>query len=529
MLNYRLALKLEPDDRATLAHVQELARRWRAKREAKRRRCATASTRGDLAGAGDSARARCARSIPFDPRATRRRAPARGRAGRGQIERAPRARPARLQLRRSTRRAEQAFELGARARPEQRDGARLPRPTSSASAREEPRRRRAPAQRAAAAASRARSRASRRRDPRRGPTTERARGRAARTTLTRRSARTPRPRTPTPKHARARRHLAGLRAELQPEVAGADRVRPAHYQQEDLQSALDAVAARAADRARQRGGARLRGARRAAAREPRAPASERRCRRASAERRARDAPRARAACAARPARLGCARRARRRARARHAAQRRGAASRPLLARGAARAHRRAPRGCARWRASCARSRCAGTRCCAATWPATRSSARLRADGPVRAHRRGRWDRFETAFVDRGADLAPKRHARESAGDLGDGNTLLLPRARRSIARGHLGAQVGAVAVRHDGRAPRRRRRASAPTASSRARSRSPGEPSADPTVAGYVVYAQPERERHVPARHPARGTLRDHVGRSRASATCACSTTAWRR
>lgn len=51
VLNYRLALKLQQEDRATLAHVQELVRRLASEREAKRVELREAFARGDLAGA----------------------------------------------------------------------------------------------------------------------------------------------------------------------------------------------------------------------------------------------------------------------------------------------------------------------------------------------------------------------------------------------------------------------------------------------------------------------------------------------
>jgi fibronectin type 3 domain-containing protein len=98
-------------------------------------------------------------------------------------------------------------------------------------------------------------------------------------------------------------------------------------------------------------------------------------------------------------------------------------------------------------------------------------------------------RFQTAYTDRGADLAAKIDARESAGDLGDGNTYYY-RVRPFDPRGHLGAQVapsqsGTTAARP------------APPTGFRAYSQLPRqvalswEPSADPTVAGYVVERSP--------------------------------------
>ncbi len=98
-------------------------------------------------------------------------------------------------------------------------------------------------------------------------------------------------------------------------------------------------------------------------------------------------------------------------------------------------------------------------------------------------------RFQTAYTDRGADLGAKLNARESAGDLGDGNTYYY-RVRPFDPRGHLGAQVapsqsGTTAARP------------APPTGFRAYSQLPRqvalswEPSPDPTVAGYVVSRSP--------------------------------------
>jgi fibronectin type 3 domain-containing protein len=98
-------------------------------------------------------------------------------------------------------------------------------------------------------------------------------------------------------------------------------------------------------------------------------------------------------------------------------------------------------------------------------------------------------RFQTAYTDRGADLGSKLNARETAGDLGDGNTYYY-RVRPFDPRGHLGAQVapsqsGTTAARP-----------TAPTGF-RAYSQLPRqvalswEPSPDPTVAGYVVSRSP--------------------------------------
>jgi len=98
-------------------------------------------------------------------------------------------------------------------------------------------------------------------------------------------------------------------------------------------------------------------------------------------------------------------------------------------------------------------------------------------------------RFQTAYTDRGADLSAKLNARESAGDLGDGNTYYY-RVRPFDGRGHLGAQVSG---------PQSGTTAARPTPPTgfRAYSQLPRqvalswEPSPDPTVAGYVVTRSP--------------------------------------
>jgi fibronectin type 3 domain-containing protein len=98
-------------------------------------------------------------------------------------------------------------------------------------------------------------------------------------------------------------------------------------------------------------------------------------------------------------------------------------------------------------------------------------------------------RFQTATTDRGADLGAKLNARETAGDLGDGNTYYY-RVRPFDSRGHLGAQVapplsGTTAARP------------APPTGFRSYSQLPRQvalswdPSADPTVSGYTVSRSP--------------------------------------
>jgi fibronectin type 3 domain-containing protein len=98
-------------------------------------------------------------------------------------------------------------------------------------------------------------------------------------------------------------------------------------------------------------------------------------------------------------------------------------------------------------------------------------------------------RFQTAYTDQGTDLGAKLNARETAGDLGDGNTYYY-RVRPFDSRGHLGAQVspplpGTTAARPT------------PPTGLRAYSQLPRqvalswEPSPDPTVSGYVLSRSP--------------------------------------
>jgi hypothetical protein len=98
-------------------------------------------------------------------------------------------------------------------------------------------------------------------------------------------------------------------------------------------------------------------------------------------------------------------------------------------------------------------------------------------------------RFATAYTDRGADLAAKVNARETAGDLGDGNAYWY-RVRPFDSRGHLGAQVSAPLSGTTAARP-------APPTGFRAYSQLPRQvalswdSSADPTVSGYVISRSP--------------------------------------
>lgn len=98
-------------------------------------------------------------------------------------------------------------------------------------------------------------------------------------------------------------------------------------------------------------------------------------------------------------------------------------------------------------------------------------------------------RFSISYLDRGADLGSKLRARESAGDLGDGNTYHY-RVRPFDSFGHLGAQVSAPQPGTTAALP-------AAPAAFRAWSQLPRqvalswEPLPDPTVTGYVVLRSP--------------------------------------
>jgi fibronectin type 3 domain-containing protein len=98
-------------------------------------------------------------------------------------------------------------------------------------------------------------------------------------------------------------------------------------------------------------------------------------------------------------------------------------------------------------------------------------------------------RFSISYHDRGTDLGSKVRARESAGDLGDGNTYYY-RVRPFDSFGHLGAQVSAPQAGITAKPP------AAPGAF-RAYSQLPRqvalswEPLDDTTVAGYVVQRSP--------------------------------------
>jgi hypothetical protein len=99
------------------------------------------------------------------------------------------------------------------------------------------------------------------------------------------------------------------------------------------------------------------------------------------------------------------------------------------------------------------------------------------------------DRFETSFVDRGADLAPKNTPAGSAADLGDGASYHY-RVRAFASDGRISASASSVAEATTAPAPAR-------PEDLRVYSQQAGKialtwrPIADPTVAGYVVYRSP--------------------------------------
>ena len=220
ILNYRLALKLEPDDHATLEHVQELARTLAAQRA----RGASAALRENLDAGRPGRRARgtcwrCARSTR-STRSSRRLAPARRRAATEQVERL---------LARGRRGFTSGDYARARAAPssavlalddQQRVGARLPRLHRRASA---PRSaRRAAAHGAAPAEPRRGARPTR--DPRRGLSPERPGRRAVRRPLRGDPLRPARPEL-RPEHDRGARATSRRCARASPRGGGAARDR----------------------------------------------------------------------------------------------------------------------------------------------------------------------------------------------------------------------------------------------------------------------------------------------------------------
>lgn len=233
VLNYRLALRLQPDDRATLDHVQELVRRLAREREEKRIELRDAFARGDLAAARD-ALDRLEVLDPLSPETTNDGRPlevalaaeierrlSRGRRGfgSGDHQGAERAFRSVLELDPSNETAQGYLAFIERIREQDREVAARP---AAAEAPPELREVRASdaeiraegMYRNALAAERG------------GDSFEAIRWdlRALRSDS---------------KHSRARRHLAALRGRLSPEVPKLIEAGRRRFQQEDLQSALD--------------------------------------------------------------------------------------------------------------------------------------------------------------------------------------------------------------------------------------------------------------------------------------------------
>jgi len=230
VLNYRLALTLQQEDRATLAHVQELVRRLASEREAKRLELRESFARGDLAAA-HQALSRLRLLDPFSPETTNdgrqldaalaaeiERRLARGRRGFGSGDHlaAEQAFLSVLELdpNQSTAQGYLAFIERIREQDREQAAAKL--------ARVEPREVRASdAEIRAEGLFRNALAAERRGD---GFEAIRWDIRALRADGS---------------HARARRHLSGLRERMRPEVPGLIEAGRRQFQQEDLQSALD--------------------------------------------------------------------------------------------------------------------------------------------------------------------------------------------------------------------------------------------------------------------------------------------------
>jgi tetratricopeptide (TPR) repeat protein len=230
VLNYRLALKLQQEDRATLDHVQELVRRLATEREAKRQELRDAFARGDLAAA-HQALERLRLLDPFSPETTNDgrqleaalaaeidRRLARGRRGFGSGEHlaAEQAFQSVLELDSSNETAQGYLAFIERIREQDRQAA------AAKVARVEPREVRASDAEIRAEGLYRNALAA----ERRGDAFEAIRWdiRALRAHAG---------------HARARQHLAGLRERMRPDVAGLIEAGRRQFQQEDLQSALD--------------------------------------------------------------------------------------------------------------------------------------------------------------------------------------------------------------------------------------------------------------------------------------------------
>ena len=230
VLNYRLALKLQQEDRGTLAHVQTLVRRLADEREVKRKEMRDSFARGDLAGSR-AALERLRTLDPFSPETTNDarqleaafaaevdRRLARGRRGfsSGDHAQAEHAFRSVLELDPSNETAQGYLSYIERIRTQEQEATAARRVAS------EPREIRAsePEIRAEGLYRNALA-AEQRNEP---YDAIRWDIRALRA---------------DPQHARARRHLDGLRARLRPDVDGLVESGRRKFQQEDLQSALD--------------------------------------------------------------------------------------------------------------------------------------------------------------------------------------------------------------------------------------------------------------------------------------------------
>jgi tetratricopeptide (TPR) repeat protein len=231
VLNYRLALKLQQEDRATLAHVQGLVRRLASEREAKRQEMRDAFGRGDLAAA-HAALERLRLLDPFSPETTNdarqletalateiERRLARGRRGfsSGDHVAAEQAFRSALELDPSNETAQGYLSFIERIRAQEREVA-----AARSGSSPEPR------------------------EVRASDVEIRAEG-LFRNALAAEQKNEPfdsirwdiRALRADPQHVRARRHLEGLRARMRPEVPGLIESGRRKFQQEDLQAALD--------------------------------------------------------------------------------------------------------------------------------------------------------------------------------------------------------------------------------------------------------------------------------------------------
>jgi tetratricopeptide (TPR) repeat protein len=230
VLNYRLALKLQQEDRATLDHVQGLVRRLATEREAKRSELREAFARGDLAAARQ-ALDRLRVLDPFSPETTndgrqleaalaaeidRRLARGRRGFGSGDHQAAEQAFQSVLELDPDNETAQGYLAFIDRIREQDRQA------TAAKVARVEPREVRASDAEIRAEGLYRNALA--------------AEGRGDGFEAIRWDIRALRAHAG---HARARQHLDGLRRRLQPEVPGLIEAGRRQFQQEDLQSALD--------------------------------------------------------------------------------------------------------------------------------------------------------------------------------------------------------------------------------------------------------------------------------------------------